>query len=67
MMNWISIIDDLPNDNNLVLCCDVYNDFITFGIYIENENCFELIRVDGVEVDSEITHWMPLPELPKDE
>lgn len=66
-MNWIKTEDELPDDYQLVICCDIYNEFITFGRYIEKENIFILMNMENVEIDSFPTHWMPTPDLPKDE
>lgn len=71
-MNWISVNDGLPGFEVPVLITDgikismVYRDLqsdgrvfcITEGCH-SNDSCWP-------DVDEEkITHWMPLPELPK--
>jgi hypothetical protein len=63
-MNWISVKDRLPENGQRVIC---YNRFI------------EIKNYDSVFYDGDIhwtgapigeltgvTHWMPLPEPPKD-
>jgi hypothetical protein len=57
MNEWISVKDRLPEKGKDVLCVDHRGAFI---------GCFS----DGIwyDVDScnvPVTHWMPLPELPK--
>lgn len=64
-MEWISVEDDLPEDSSTVLCCDIYNTFVSLGRYIEQDDLFELMNIEGIEVDSQTTHWMPLPIPPK--
>jgi len=65
MMNWISIEDDIPPDGLVVMCCDVINEFISLGIYVESDECFHMMHVKQMESDSQVTHWMYLPELPE--
>ncbi len=66
-MNWISIEDELPPNNKTVLCCDVHTyNLVTLGKYIEDDDCFELMSTEFIEIDSQPTHWMHLPEPPLD-
>ena len=64
-MEWISVSDRLPEDGIRVLT------------YADNSAMFVASRDDGWYVDTgeyyysspftNITHWMPLPEPPKEE
>lgn len=62
-MNWISVKDRLPENSKLtyVLCFDndsgVWLGYYEDGFWPTDEGC-----IRGV-----VTHWMPLPEPPKDE
>ncbi len=68
---WISVNDRLPNSNKkvLVYCKNERDEYVGVGYYrnwmgkywfdSENKEPFE---VCGYEV----THWMPLPEPPKE-
>ncbi|ENX00477.1 hypothetical protein F900_02148 [Acinetobacter modestus] len=56
MSNWISVSDQLPDDNNLVLAIS-----ITKCKYF---NVYSVSSLDEFE-DEEITHWMELPDAPK--
>lgn len=68
-MQWIDIeeTEEYPKHREIVLVADKYNDFVTLGRFIEiGENNFEfqLMFIDEVEVDSQITHWMKCPQPP---
>ena len=68
-MEWVKIEDDLPDNEDIVLVCDKLNEFVSLGRYLEEEDGiyqFELMHIDRVEIDSFITHWMPLPNPPKE-
>lgn len=56
-MDWISVDDSMPDDYCACLCA---------GVDIEMEIVWFDME-DGWRDDYEITHWMPLPEPPKDE
>jgi len=66
MNKWISVKDRLPEDQGEYLCCsNMKNKDGSHWIeicyfYISNE----WIHYSGDEAIP--THWMPLPELPKD-
>jgi hypothetical protein len=53
-MNWINVKDQLPQQDEWVLIYNYYNDSIRTAN-------FDLDDYDG------ITHWMPLPDKPKEE
>lgn len=65
MNEWIRIQDFLPDCGQTVLVCDEYNSFVTLGRF-DGIDQFELMNIDDVEIDSCITHWMPLPKPPED-
>ena len=61
---WISVGERLPERNTEVLVCDTKEDYVSVWEYIG----------DGLWLGNEIiwatediTHWMPLPEPPKEE
>lgn len=78
MTEWISVEDRLPDEDGKYLCCRS-NKYI--GIYSFTQNLRKVDKYDFAgknrkgwyDYDSEwgyceihsITHWMPLPELPK--
>lgn len=58
MNEWISVNDEMPKEHSLVLVCNV------------NSKCYVISRVSHSGIFQNCffnpTHWMPLPELPKD-
>jgi hypothetical protein len=66
MSEWVSVKNKLPNFFKLVLVTD--GNIIDFGQYTEgNEPLKSPPRwiASTVDFTNFITHWMPLPELPK--
>jgi hypothetical protein len=55
--DWRSVKDELPPNDDDVLVVD------------ENHDCYinYFVDEDWINGDNQITHWMPLPELPKAE
>lgn len=66
-MNWISFNDETPPDNTRILVCDWISGFISFAKYFHEIDRFELMNIEHIEYDSDLTHWMPLPALPEEE
>ena len=63
-MEWIRIEDDLPEDLENVLFTDgkdVYKGYINKSVWGEWNYWFSISDV-GIE---DVTHWMPLPTMPK--
>lgn len=65
-MEWISVKDRLPEINVLVLCLKKSKKYF-IGSYIGASYSNEYAAFKHAEKDMAIgvTHWMPLPELPK--
>lgn len=60
---WISVTKKLPNAYDLVLATD--GEEIGFAAYQQKGNYW--LGNEGFDIIyPEVTHWMPLPELPKD-
>ena len=66
-MNWISTKERLPKDHEEVLVYRFDESFDIADRIPLSETCAYWCCSDGVWSDSEITHWMPLPEPPKEE
>lgn len=65
-MEWINLEVKYPIHGEIVLCCDIFNNFVSIGRYDEEEDNFMLMWIDDIEIDSQATHWMPLPAPPKE-
>lgn len=77
-MEWVSVKDKLPENDEDVLVYHLEDDHITVG-YFESENVSYYIQSDGSKFytysgweteipwaqKGEVTHWMPLPDKPK--
>lgn len=69
MSEWIDLFVAWPEPGRIVLVCDKYNSFVTLGRMIIDENdegTVVTMYLDDLEIDSLITHWMPLPGVPND-
>lgn len=66
-MEWISVKDRLPEDDQECLvafkCCEDFA--FDLSTYFASDESFIYWNDFGLRRD--ITHWMPLPEPPKDE
>lgn len=62
-MNWISVKERLPQDEESVLVWGC--GFIEIGWYDASDKCW--CTDDFDYDDDQVTHWMPLPEPPKEE
>ena len=60
MTDWISVKDRLPEDGNLVLILNVWKMY-ELGYYHKPHGWI----AQGVS-RVVVTHWMPLPEAPKE-
>lgn len=67
-MEWISVDDRLPNDGEVVLCWaengkNQTKNLLKQVTYVQNKWIYGTYStfIDGV------THWMPLPEPPKEQ
>ena len=64
---WISVKDRMPEIGTVVLGYAKHNPFSAYDVMrVKNlGNGFEMIRYHLYA--SSVTHWMPLPEIPKEE
>ena len=67
-MKWISVTDNLPKINDVVLVYDKDIEDVATGYISEfiGDRCVWIIDY-GQSISDEVTHWMPLPQLPKGE
>jgi hypothetical protein len=68
-MNWISVDDQLPVEGQWIIyhAPDIFDPETSpqmwIGQYDPKDNVFYSVR--GFFGGGEVTHWMPVPELPK--
>ena len=67
VQEWISVNDRLPENNQWALCFMKDKSFGTFRVL--QWNYIDWQWNDGNErwKEKDVTHWMPLPEIPKGE
>jgi len=62
-MKWISVKDELPAMGDAVLAClDFWGNPV---VCFRTDDGWAWDNVDVSIDDSDVTHWQPLPELPK--
>lgn len=61
MSEWISVKDRLPDVSGYYLCTYIIDNHRFYYDRWFDKNYNKFSTMDN------ITHWMPLPELPKDE
>jgi hypothetical protein len=63
MSDWIKVSDRFPHEERSVLCFREYDNWYVVADYI-----YPAFWIDFSEgqVAHAITHWMPLPEMPKE-
>jgi hypothetical protein len=69
VQKWISVEERLPEVGKEVLICDARDSFL--GMFsleeMKSDEVYYWFDGDGWRLPSdEVTHWMPLPEPPKD-
>ena len=65
---WIPVTERLPNPKDLVLVCNEFGG-VHYGYFESNNQWYTANNwlVDAWTVMPNVTHWMPLPEPPKEE
>ena len=66
VQEWISVKDRLPEDGEYVVCIAKRNPFSMFMPMVARIKKNGWVNPITEQYISEITHWMPLPELPKE-
>ena len=66
-MDWISVKDRLPEKNKSVIGWYKDNPFSKFCPEVVSWNGKGWVFVYGRRYVTAVTHWMPLPEPPKEE
>ena len=67
VQEWISVKDRLPEAGGYVVCIAKRNPFSRFMPMVARIEKNGWVNPITEQYISEVTHWMPLPELPKGE
>ena len=67
VQEWISVDDRLPEVGGYVVCIAKRNPFSRFMPMVARIEKNGWVNPITEQYISEVTHWMPLPELPKGE
>lgn len=67
VQEWISVKDRLPDAGGYVVCIAKRNPFSRFMPMVARIEKNGWVNPITEQYISEVTHWMPLPELPKGE
>ena len=67
MSEWISVKDKMPEPGRYVACIAKRNPFSRFMPMVARIEKNGWANPITEQYISEVTHWMPLPELPKEE
>lgn len=73
MSEWINVEDRLPDHNEIVLVFDEIGSVISMAkfrqfdepINFDDQDCWYVMNIDNLEIDYQVTHWMPLPKPPE--
>lgn len=71
-MQWIKVEHRLPKHGEIILVIDEISEVISLAKFREfnetmnfDDDCFEVMNMNEIEVDYSVTHWMKLPQSPK--
>lgn len=67
VQGWISVEDRLPETGGYVVCIAKRNPFSMFMPMVARIEKNGWVNPITEQYISDVTHWMPLPELPKGE
>ena len=69
---WIPVTERLPDTAERVLVCRTWRGMVykpAYGYYQDFPNqkgCWYILTEEGYYPQREVTHWMPLPEPPRE-
>ena len=66
VQEWVSVKDRLPEAGGYVVCIAKRNPFSRFMPMVARIEKNGWVNPMTEQYISEVTHWMPMPELPKD-
>ena len=67
VQEWISVDDRLPENGGYVVCIAKRNPFSRFMPMVARIEKNGWVNPITEQYISEVTHWMPIPQLPKGE
>ena len=67
VQEWISVYDELPEVGGYVVCIAKRNPFSRFMPMVARIEKNGWVNPITEQYISEVTHWMPIPQLPKGE
>ena len=67
VQEWVSVEDELPEVGGYVVCIAKRNPFSRFMPMVARIEKNGWVNPMTEQYISEVTHWMPMPELPKGE
>ena len=66
IMDWIKCSEMMPDNFDMIIFC-AHNKFVSCGRYCGIKNGHKTWESDEyVYWDDEVSHWMPLPDPPKE-
>lgn len=66
VQEWISVDDELPEVGGYVICIAKRNPFSRFMPMVARIEKNGWVNPITEQYISEVTHWMPMPDLPKE-
>ena len=67
VQEWVSVDDELPEVGGYVVCIAKRNPFSRFMPMVARIEKNGWVNPMTEQYISEVTHWMPMPELPEEE
>lgn len=64
---WISVEERLPEDQRSVLTVNGHGEIRIMGLWSKRGDAWTWVHNDRMMHYNDITHWMPLPEPPKED
>lgn len=64
-VKWISVEEELPQKRDYYLCLENGEGLPRVYSWYESKKYFETGTYDWCHKAEKVTHWMPLPELPR--
>lgn len=64
---WISVVERLPEDERSVLTVNGHGEIRIMGLWSKRGDEWTWLHNGRMMHYNDITHWMPLPEPPKEE